>query len=71
MDKEFYVSPFLEVDGDYRMRLPKPGDRLSVTIALRQNGKHDFHRHHAQAPGRSGSGGCCCAGRSCPSACRR
>jgi DUF1365 family protein len=40
--KEFYVSPFLQVDGHYVMRLPKPGDRLSVTIALRQNGKTTF-----------------------------
>ncbi|MFC3891072.1 DUF1365 domain-containing protein [Lentzea rhizosphaerae] len=42
VDKEFYVSPFLEVDGHYVMRLPKPGSRLSVTIALRQNGKTTF-----------------------------
>ncbi len=42
VDKEFYVSPFLEVDGHYVMRLPKPGNRLSVTIALRQNGKTTF-----------------------------
>ncbi|MDX8036428.1 DUF1365 domain-containing protein [Lentzea sp. BCCO 10_0856] len=42
VDKEFYVSPFLEVDGQYVMKLPKPGDQLSVTIALRQNGKTTF-----------------------------
>ncbi|KJK33463.1 hypothetical protein UK23_45930 [Lentzea aerocolonigenes] len=42
VDKEFYVSPFLEVDGHYVMRLPRPGSRLSVTIALRQNGKTTF-----------------------------
>ncbi len=42
VDKEFYVSPFLEVDGHYVMRLPKPGHQLSVTIALRQNGKTTF-----------------------------
>jgi DUF1365 family protein len=42
VDKEFYVSPFLEVDGHYVMRLPEPGDQLSVTIALRQNGKTIF-----------------------------
>ena len=42
VDKEFYVSPFLRVDGHYVMRLPKPGDRLSVTIALRQDGKTTF-----------------------------
>ncbi|TNC20585.1 DUF1365 domain-containing protein [Amycolatopsis alkalitolerans] len=37
-DKEFYVSPFLPVHGRYRMRLPTPGDRLDVTIALHQEG---------------------------------
>ncbi|MGZ3144009.1 DUF1365 domain-containing protein [Lentzea chajnantorensis] len=42
VDKEFYVSPFLGVDGHYVMRLPAPGERLSVTIALRQNGKTTF-----------------------------
>lgn len=42
VDKEFYVSPFLEVDGHYVMKMPKPGDQLSVTIALRQNGKTTF-----------------------------
>ncbi|MFD9705460.1 DUF1365 domain-containing protein [Lentzea sp. NPDC059081] len=42
VDKEFYVSPFLEVDGHYVMKLPKPGNHLSVTIALRQNGKTTF-----------------------------
>ncbi|MET9231191.1 DUF1365 domain-containing protein [Lentzea sp. NPDC003310] len=42
VDKEFYVSPFLEVDGHYVMRMPEPGDQLSVTIALRQNGKTTF-----------------------------
>lgn len=35
-DKEFYVSPFLSVDGRYLMRFSSPGDKLSVTIALRQ-----------------------------------
>ena len=28
-DKEFYVSPFLAVDGRYRMPSPEPGERLS------------------------------------------
>ncbi|GLY46371.1 DUF1365 domain-containing protein [Lentzea sp. NBRC 102530] len=42
VDKEFYVSPFLEVDGHYVMKMPKPGNQLSVTIALRQNGKTTF-----------------------------
>ncbi|MFE5485497.1 DUF1365 domain-containing protein [Streptomyces sp. NPDC056527] len=33
--KEFYVSPFLDVEGAYRMRLPPPGDRLDLTVQLR------------------------------------
>jgi len=41
-DKAFYVSPFLEVDGRYRMRLPPPDERLSLTIALRQDDEHAF-----------------------------
>lgn len=41
-DKEFYVSPFLEVSGHYRMRLPPPDDRLALTIALRQDGEPAF-----------------------------
>jgi uncharacterized protein len=53
VDKEFYVSPFLEVDGHYEMRLPKPGRRLSVAIALRQNGKTTFS---ATMRGERGSG---------------
>ncbi|WP_443063044.1 DUF1365 domain-containing protein [Streptomyces sp. NBC_00483] len=33
-DKEFYVSPFFEVEGHYRMRLAPPGERLDLTIRL-------------------------------------
>ncbi|MFE9580715.1 DUF1365 domain-containing protein [Nocardia sp. NPDC006044] len=32
--KSFYVSPFNEVRGEYRMRLPEPADRLRVAITL-------------------------------------
>ncbi|MFB9660150.1 DUF1365 domain-containing protein [Glycomyces mayteni] len=32
--KEFYVSPFLPVDGTYRMALPEPADRLHLSVAL-------------------------------------
>jgi DUF1365 family protein len=32
--KQFYVSPFFPVDGEYRMHLPEPTDRLAVTISL-------------------------------------
>ncbi|GLZ33603.1 DUF1365 domain-containing protein [Lentzea sp. NBRC 105346] len=42
VDKDFYVSPFLGMGGEYVMRLPKPASQLSVTIALRQNGMTPF-----------------------------
>jgi DUF1365 family protein len=32
--KEFYVSPFYPVDGQYRMSLPRPGPRLAVSVVL-------------------------------------
>ncbi|GGY51381.1 DUF1365 domain-containing protein [Streptomyces omiyaensis] len=35
--KAFYVSPFLDVEGAYRMRLPLPGDRLDLTVQLRHS----------------------------------
>ncbi len=40
--KEFYVSPFLTVDGRYRMTLAAPGERLSVQMALHQGGQRVF-----------------------------
>ncbi|WP_433894502.1 DUF1365 domain-containing protein [Streptomyces sp. CA-111067] len=40
--KEFYVSPFFPVDGDYRMRLPAPGERLSLTVRLDREGGTPF-----------------------------
>ncbi|MFF7330365.1 DUF1365 family protein [Streptomyces sp. NPDC008150] len=40
--KEFYVSPFFPVDGDYRMRLPPPGERLGVTVRLEREGGSPF-----------------------------
>ncbi|MEU8759279.1 DUF1365 domain-containing protein [Streptomyces sp. NPDC048659] len=33
--KTFYVSPFLDLAGAYRMRLPLPGPRLDLTVQLR------------------------------------
>jgi DUF1365 family protein len=36
--KEFYVSPFLAVDGEYRMSLPEPAERLRLTVALHRDG---------------------------------
>jgi DUF1365 family protein len=42
VDKEFYVSPFYDVDGSYRMRLPLPDDRLALTISLQHDGARPF-----------------------------
>jgi DUF1365 family protein len=42
VDKDFYVSPFLTVDGRYRMRISPPGERLHVSIALHQDGALAF-----------------------------
>ncbi len=41
-DKEFYVSPFFEVAGRYLMRFSAPGERLHITMALRQDGRTPF-----------------------------
>ncbi|WP_091291897.1 DUF1365 domain-containing protein [Amycolatopsis xylanica] len=38
-DKEFYVSPFQTMDGEYRMHVPPPDAFLAVTVALRQRGE--------------------------------
>ena len=40
--KEFYVSPFLTVDGCYRMALAEPRERLSIRMELVQNGLRVF-----------------------------
>ncbi|MFJ1706363.1 DUF1365 domain-containing protein [Kitasatospora sp. NPDC088346] len=40
--KEFYVSPFFPVDGGYRMRLPRPAERLDLTIHLERAGGRPF-----------------------------
>ena len=40
--KAFYVSPFNDLDGQYRMKLPAPGDRLSVSIVLEREGHRPF-----------------------------
>jgi len=36
--KEFYVSPFLPVDGAYDMVLPEPGERVRIAVTLRREG---------------------------------
>lgn len=40
--KDFYVSPFFPVDGDYRMRLPEPGPRLNLTVHLERAESRPF-----------------------------
>ncbi|MCK2240879.1 MULTISPECIES: DUF1365 domain-containing protein [unclassified Crossiella] len=42
VDKEFYVSPFLAMGGRYQMRISPPGERVAVTITLRQQDKPPF-----------------------------
>jgi len=42
VDKRFYVSPFLPMGGTYTMRTPPPGDRLLVSVTLRQAGTTRF-----------------------------
>ncbi|MDX3457307.1 DUF1365 domain-containing protein [Streptomyces sp. ME02-8801-2C] len=53
--KTFYVSPFLDVAGEYRMRLPVPGERLSLAVSLVQDGRTVFSasltgRHRGTGP---------------------
>jgi DUF1365 family protein len=40
--KRLYVSPFQPVDGEYRMHLPVPDERLTVTISLHRDGQPPF-----------------------------
>jgi len=40
--KAFYVSPFNDVDGQYRMKLPAPDERLAVAIVLEREGHRPF-----------------------------
>lgn len=42
LDKTFYVSPFLEVAGRYRMWLPVPDERLALTVTLHQDDRPAF-----------------------------
>ncbi|WP_454698749.1 DUF1365 domain-containing protein [Arthrobacter humicola] len=54
--KAFYVSPFNDVEGQYRMKLPEPGERLAVSIVLEREGQKPFiatvdgERHDASLP---------------------
>jgi DUF1365 family protein len=40
--KQFYVSPFYPVDGDYRMSLPEPGEHLALSVRLDRPDGHAF-----------------------------
>ena len=42
VDKQFYVSPFEAVEGEYRMSLPQPGARLDLSIALHRPDQAPF-----------------------------
>lgn len=42
VNKEFYVSPFNAVDGEYRMRLPEPSESLALSIVLERAGMPPF-----------------------------
>ena len=41
-DKQFYVSPFHEVEGSYDMRLPLPGEELRVDLTYSRPGARPF-----------------------------
>lgn len=40
--KQFYVSPFNDVDGTYEMSLPEPVNQLAIRIVLRRDGQAPF-----------------------------
>jgi uncharacterized protein len=40
--KQFYVSPFYPVDGDYRMSLPEPDATLALSVRLDRPDGHSF-----------------------------
>jgi DUF1365 family protein len=42
VEKAFPVSPFEPVDGEYALRLPLPGDTLTVAVTLRRPGRAPF-----------------------------
>lgn len=48
--KAFYVSPFFEVDGDYRVRLELDDDRIAVAVLLQQQGRTVFSASFAGHP---------------------
>lgn len=61
--KEFYVSPFFDVDGSYRMRLPEPGPRLDLTVHLERPACGPSPPPSAECAARSPRA--CCSGWRC------
>ena len=51
-DKAFYVSPFYPVDGEYRMHLPEPDERLGSPSACTARRRAAVRGHACVAPGR-------------------
>lgn len=41
--KEFHVSPFMDMDADYRWRLGVPAERLNVSLAREAPGERSFN----------------------------
>ncbi|NUS73652.1 MAG: DUF1365 domain-containing protein [Corynebacteriales bacterium] len=41
-EKDFTVSPFLPVKGDYRIRVPMPGDTVKISISLHGAAERPF-----------------------------
>jgi DUF1365 family protein len=42
-DKQMYVSPFHDVSGRYRIRVPEPGEKLEVSVVLEREGHPPFY----------------------------
>jgi uncharacterized protein len=43
--KEFYVSPFNQVDGYYLIQAPRPDDEVNITVALHRDHQPAFVAH--------------------------
>jgi len=58
--KEFYVSPFYPVDGEYRMSLPPPGAKLALSVVLSRPSGDSFtaglHGYRIPVTGRALAG---------------
>ncbi len=50
VEKEFYVSPFFEVTGEYLVALKLSADRVSVSIQLLQGDEHMFSASFSGRP---------------------